>query len=179
MKTVEVVEVAVPGLGDHRSGACQNRREHGGRRRDRLEDGLAEGDPATFMIRPERMHLRIDGSEGLEAKVVDMVFQGPLVRFELLDVFGPLEMLGGLPNQIEIVTVSEYAGPVASTQGPRAVAEHGLWYPPDPASAPWSTIGGNVQITGNAGTGNTISNTTVAHNLQCTGNHDVTGSARC
>ncbi len=25
-----------------------------------------------------------------------------------------------------------------------AVAEHGLWYPPDPASAHWSTIGGNV-----------------------------------
>ena len=25
-----------------------------------------------------------------------------------------------------------------------AVARHGLWYPPDPASAPWSTIGGNV-----------------------------------
>ncbi|WP_035856069.1 FAD-binding oxidoreductase [Cryptosporangium arvum] len=25
-----------------------------------------------------------------------------------------------------------------------AAAEHGLWYPPDPASAPWSTIGGNV-----------------------------------
>ena len=25
-----------------------------------------------------------------------------------------------------------------------AVAEHGLWYPPDPASAPTSTIGGNV-----------------------------------
>ena len=24
------------------------------------------------------------------------------------------------------------------------LAEHGLWYPPDPASAPWSTIGGNV-----------------------------------
>lgn len=26
----------------------------------------------------------------------------------------------------------------------RAVAEQGLWYPPDPASSPWSTIGGNV-----------------------------------
>ncbi|MTD16695.1 FAD-binding protein [Nakamurella sp. YIM 132087] len=25
-----------------------------------------------------------------------------------------------------------------------AVAREGLWYPPDPASAPWSTIGGNV-----------------------------------
>ncbi|GAA2658437.1 MULTISPECIES: FAD-binding oxidoreductase [Actinosynnema] len=26
----------------------------------------------------------------------------------------------------------------------KAAAEHGLWYPPDPASSPWSTIGGNV-----------------------------------
>ncbi|HEU5028726.1 MAG TPA: FAD-linked oxidase C-terminal domain-containing protein [Spirillospora sp.] len=25
-----------------------------------------------------------------------------------------------------------------------AAAEHGLWYPPDPASSPWSTIGGNA-----------------------------------
>ncbi len=25
-----------------------------------------------------------------------------------------------------------------------AVAHHGLWYPPDPASSPWSTMGGNV-----------------------------------
>lgn len=25
-----------------------------------------------------------------------------------------------------------------------AVAEQGLWYPPDPASSPWSTIGGNI-----------------------------------
>jgi glycolate oxidase len=28
-------------------------------------------------------------------------------------------------------------------------AQHGLWYPPDPASSPWSTIGGNVST--NAG----------------------------
>jgi glycolate oxidase len=26
----------------------------------------------------------------------------------------------------------------------KAAAEHALWYPPDPSSAPWSTIGGNV-----------------------------------
>ena len=26
----------------------------------------------------------------------------------------------------------------------KTVAEQGLWYPPDPASSPWSTIGGNV-----------------------------------
>ncbi|MFN2538374.1 MAG: FAD-binding oxidoreductase [Mycobacteriales bacterium] len=30
-----------------------------------------------------------------------------------------------------------------------AVAEHGMWYPPDPASSPWSTLGGNVST--NAG----------------------------
>ena len=38
------------------------------------------------------------------------------------------------------------------------------------------SVGGNVQLTGNAGTGNTISHTTVVGNLQCTGNHDVSGS---
>ena len=32
-----------------------------------------------------------------------------------------------------------------------ACAEQGLWYPPDPASSPWSTIGGNVAT--NAGGG--------------------------
>lgn len=26
----------------------------------------------------------------------------------------------------------------------KAVSQHGLWYPPDPASSPWSTMGGNV-----------------------------------
>ncbi|WP_306321410.1 MULTISPECIES: FAD-binding oxidoreductase [unclassified Streptomyces] len=31
----------------------------------------------------------------------------------------------------------------------KEAARHGLWYPPDPASAPWSTIGGNVST--NAG----------------------------
>src|SRR3954454_11115439 len=46
-------------------------------------DGLQAGDPGTFMIRPERMHLRVGGDAGFEAKVVDLVFQGPLVRVEL------------------------------------------------------------------------------------------------
>src|SRR4029077_15671608 len=46
-------------------------------------DGLHAGDPGTFMIRPERTHLRVGGAAGFEAKVVDLVFQGPLVRVEL------------------------------------------------------------------------------------------------
>jgi len=50
-------------------------------------DGLAVGDPATFMVRPERMHLSVDrpGSDGaaVPTEVVDLVFQGPVVRFDL------------------------------------------------------------------------------------------------
>jgi spermidine/putrescine transport system ATP-binding protein len=51
-------------------------------------DGLAAGDGATFMIRPERMHLRVDGDGGFGAEVSDLVFQGPLVRVELRAVDG-------------------------------------------------------------------------------------------
>jgi len=46
--------------------------------------------------------------------------------FELLDVFGPLEAFGSLPGMFRIVLVAEKAGPVASAQGPRSVADHGF-----------------------------------------------------
>ena len=46
--------------------------------------------------------------------------------FELLDVFGPLEAFGNLPGMFQVVLVAEQAGPVASAQGPRAVADHGF-----------------------------------------------------
>ncbi len=50
-------------------------------------EGLDVGGVATLMIRPERMHLQIDepasGSASVPAEVVDLVFQGPLVRFDL------------------------------------------------------------------------------------------------
>ncbi len=50
-------------------------------------EGLGVGQAATLMIRPERMHLRIDeppaGIAGVPAEVVDLVFQGPVVRFGL------------------------------------------------------------------------------------------------
>lgn len=46
--------------------------------------------------------------------------------FELLDMFGPLEMFGNMPGLVEIVTVAEHAGPVRSGQGPSAVAEYGF-----------------------------------------------------
>ncbi len=43
--------------------------------------------------------------------------------FELLDLYGPLEMFGSLGKDLRIVTVAETAGPVQSVQGPATVAE--------------------------------------------------------
>jgi len=43
--------------------------------------------------------------------------------FELLDLYGPLEMFGSIGTDLRIVTVAEKTGPVASFQGPKTVAE--------------------------------------------------------
>lgn len=43
--------------------------------------------------------------------------------FELLDIFGPLEMFGVLPDQFEIVAVGERVGAVASAQRTSAMVE--------------------------------------------------------
>ena len=44
--------------------------------------------------------------------------------FELLDLYGPLEMFGTLSDRYRIVTIAEAKGPVPSAQGPSTVAEH-------------------------------------------------------
>jgi len=46
--------------------------------------------------------------------------------FELLDVFGPLEMFGALPDDFALQMIAETAGPVESRQGPKAVADVAL-----------------------------------------------------
>ena len=49
-------------------------------------------------------------------------------QFELLDIFGPLEMFSGLimRSKAEIVVVAEQAGPIPSAQGPQSIAEVGF-----------------------------------------------------
>lgn len=50
-------------------------------------------------------------------------------NFELLDVFGPLEVFAHANfagPAFELTTVAEEAGPIASAQGPRSHAEHGF-----------------------------------------------------
>src|SRR5689334_8193981 len=45
-------------------------------------------------------------------------------RFELLDVYGPVEMFGAVGNRVKIVMVGYQAGPIASAQGPKVVADY-------------------------------------------------------
>lgn len=46
--------------------------------------------------------------------------------FELLDLYGPLEMFGSIGPSLRIVTVAAQPGPVRSFQGPKTLAEHGF-----------------------------------------------------
>lgn len=47
-------------------------------------------------------------------------------QFELLDLYGPLEMFGCVGDELKIVTVAENPGPVASTPGVETVAHYGF-----------------------------------------------------
>ena len=44
-------------------------------------------------------------------------------QFELLDVYGPLEMFGMFPDDFRLVMVANEEGPIASTQGPRTAVD--------------------------------------------------------
>ncbi|MEM8841169.1 MAG: DJ-1/PfpI family protein [Pseudomonadota bacterium] len=44
-------------------------------------------------------------------------------EFELLDVFGPLEMFGMFSEEFRLIMVAEELGPIASTQGPRSAVD--------------------------------------------------------
>ncbi|MFY9588081.1 MAG: DJ-1/PfpI family protein [Actinomycetota bacterium] len=52
-------------------------------------------------------------------------------NFELLDLYGPLEMFGCIGPELRIVTIAEKPGPVRSWPGPTTVAEHGYDDAPD------------------------------------------------
>ncbi len=62
----------------------------------------------------------MNGSQVPRKKIVGALL---FPDFELLDIFGPLEMFGMLSDQFEIVTLAETTQPVASAQGPRSVVD--------------------------------------------------------
>ncbi len=51
--------------------------------------------------------------------------------FELLDLYGPLEMFGNIGPELKIVTVSHEPGPVRSAQGPRTLADYAFTTAPE------------------------------------------------
>ena len=74
-----------------------------------------------------------------------VVFEG----FELLDVFGPLEMFGMINDRVDTVLIAEKAGPVASRTGPKTVADVSF------ADAPKLDI---VMVPGGSGTRREVDN---------------------
>ncbi|MEM7218120.1 MAG: DJ-1/PfpI family protein [Pseudomonadota bacterium] len=52
-------------------------------------------------------------------------------KFELLDLYGPLEMFGTATDDFRIVTLAEHDAPVASTQGPKTTVDHTFAEAPD------------------------------------------------
>ena len=46
-------------------------------------------------------------------------------RFEVLDAYGPLELWGNLKDQVQVVTIAAKRGEIASSQGPRTIADYG------------------------------------------------------
>ena len=69
--------------------------------------------------------------------------------FELLDVFGPLEMFAMLNDRVDALLIAEKAGPVKSRTGPAAMADVGF------ADAPKLDI---VMIPGGSGTRREVDN---------------------
>jgi putative intracellular protease/amidase len=63
--------------------------------------------------------MELVSSVGEPSCITVVLFDG----FELLDVFGPLEMFGRLPDRFRISLAGPTAGVVTSAQGPQAVAD--------------------------------------------------------
>lgn len=45
--------------------------------------------------------------------------------FEMLDAYGPMELWGNLKDKVQIVTIAANRGQIASTQGPKTIADYG------------------------------------------------------
>src|SRR2546421_3107604 len=78
-------------------------------------------------------------------------------EFELLDVFGPCEAYGILPDSFKLTIVAQNRGPVKSAQGPEVIAEH------DFKSAPQLDI---LLVPGGMGTRREIENPTILEFLK-------------
>jgi transcriptional regulator GlxA family with amidase domain len=87
--------------------------------------GLLKVPRAGPVTAPSRIMLTM--SEGPRT-ITTVLFDG----FELLDVFGPLEVFGAADGKFALRMIGPEAGPVTSAQGPAAVAEYSFVTAPAP-----------------------------------------------
>ncbi len=78
-------------------------------------------------------------------------------NFELLDVYGPLEMFGVLKDRVSITIIAEFSGEIASSCGPRGVADLKI------ADAPAADI---LLVPGGIGTRIEVENTSFLNALR-------------
>jgi transcriptional regulator GlxA family with amidase domain len=79
---------------------------------------LAAGVPVSARAEPNGTQPSAPSNPKIRTLGV-VLFEG----FEVLDVYGPLEMWGSVGEPIKIVTLARRAGPVTSAQGARTVAD--------------------------------------------------------
>ncbi|HEV3237705.1 MAG TPA: DJ-1/PfpI family protein [Gemmataceae bacterium] len=86
---------------------------------------LAMADPAP---RPQAANKPEAIADTSKARTLGIVL---FPQFELLDVYGPVEMFGNLGSKMKVIMVAQTAGSVASAQGPKVVADYGFDNCPD------------------------------------------------
>lgn len=91
------------------------------RRTVMMNIGLA----ATMLALPRVAEVQATNPHAVPSKGDDKMVLGMLTfdGFQLLDVFGPLEMFGSVRDRIRIVLIAERAGPIASSAGPVVMAD--------------------------------------------------------
>lgn len=106
---------------------------------------------ATMLALPRAAQAQLAASRAADTQEHGKMILGMLIfdGFQLLDVFGPLEMFGDLGNELRIVMLAERAGPIASSAGPQVMVDATV------ASAPKLDI---LMIPGGGGTRREVSN---------------------
>ncbi|MBD3848855.1 DJ-1/PfpI family protein [Bosea sp. SSUT16] len=112
----------------------------------------AMGLSAAMLALPRASHAAPATSRSSNTQEGEQMILGMLIfdGFQLLDVFGPLEMFGDMRDQVRIVMLAERQGPIASSAGPQVMVDATI------ASAPKLDI---LMIPGGGGTRREVNNT--------------------
>jgi transcriptional regulator GlxA family with amidase domain len=89
---------------------------------------LLIGDPSRIFAQNQAGKADAPADSAAKTRTVGIVLYP---QFELLDVYGPVEMFANVRPQMKVVMLAQTAGPVPSAQGPKVVADYGFEDCPD------------------------------------------------